>query len=216
MTEPDEQLPPAGAIDAALDTLGEQHPELPLPHHSVEPPHELSPVQRFDEVVDGWFDRLRGTEPADRVLYGLTELGDFGLIWLLLGFARGLRSEEDARAALRLAAALGVESVIINGMVKSQFKRERPVVQDERPHKLRIPLTTSFPSGHSSSAMMAATLITQRSSTRTKVAVFGLGGLVAATRIHVRIHHASDVVGGLAVGLALGAVGRKVFPLYRR
>jgi undecaprenyl-diphosphatase len=59
-------------------------------------------------------------------------------------------------------------------------------------------------------------LLAQRSSTPTKIALFSLGGLVAVSRIHVRIHHASDVVGGLAVGLGLGAVARKVLPLYRR
>lgn len=216
MTDPDQPLPPEGVIDAALEAFEERHPGIPLPHHQVEPPHELTPVQRFDEVVDRWFDRLRGTEPADRILYGLTELGDFGLIWLLLGFGRGLRSDDDARAALRLAVALGAESVLINGVVKSQFKRERPVTQEPRPHKMRIPLTTSFPSGHSSTAMVAGMLLTQRSSRATKAAVFGLGGLVAASRVHVRIHHASDVVGGLAVGLALGTVARRVWPLYRR
>jgi undecaprenyl-diphosphatase len=203
-------------IDAALEAFEATHPDLPLPHHAVEPPHELTPVARFDDVVDGWFDRLRGTEPADRIMYGLTELGDFGLIWLLIGWSRGLRSEADARAALRLTAALGVESVFINGLVKSQFKRERPVVQTPRPHKMRVPLTTSFPSGHSSTAMLAGLLLTQRSSAPTKVAIFGVGALVAASRIHVRIHHASDVVGGVAVGLTLGAVARRVWPLYRR
>jgi undecaprenyl-diphosphatase len=64
--------------------------------------------------------------------------------------------------------------------------------------------------------MVAGLLLTQKASPATKVAVFGLGGLVAASRIHVRIHHASDVVGGLAVGLALGTVLRKAWPLYRR
>ncbi|HEY6532037.1 MAG TPA: phosphatase PAP2 family protein [Acidimicrobiales bacterium] len=216
MTDPTEPLPPEGVIDAALEAFEAQHPDLHLPHHSIEPPHELSSIERFDAMVDGWFDRIRGTEPADRIMYGLTELGDFGLIWLLLAFAKGLRSDEDAWAAVKLTGILGFESVVVNGLVKSQFKRERPVVQAERPHKLRVPLTTSFPSGHSSSAMLAAMLLTQRSSRPTKVAVFGLGALVASTRIHVRIHHASDVVGGVAVGLVLGTVARKVFPLYRR
>jgi undecaprenyl-diphosphatase len=216
VTDQSEALPPEGVIDAALEAFEEQHPDLPLPHHTVEPPHELTPVQRFDEAVDRWFDRLRGTEPADRILYALTELGDFGLVWLLLGFARGLRSDDDARAAWRLAAALGAESVVINGLVKSQFKRERPVVQEPRPHRMRVPLTTSFPSGHSSTAMVAGMLLTQRGSRPFKLAVFGLGTLVAASRVHVRIHHASDVAGGLAVGLVLGTVGRAAWPLYRR
>ena len=215
-TTDDAPLPPEGRLDAALEHFGDRHPGVPLPHHQFEPPHELTTVDRFDEMVDGWFDRVRGTEPADRILYAITELGDFGLVWVLLAWLRGLRSEQDARAALRLTGVLAAESVIINGVVKNLFKRERPVTQGERPHRLRIPLTTSFPSGHSSTAMVAGVLLAQRSSRPTKVAIFGLGGLVAASRIHVRIHHASDVVGGLAVGLGLGAVARAVFPLYRR
>lgn len=182
----------------------------------TEPTRDLSVIDRFDERVDDFFDRFRGTEPTDRIIYALTELGDFGLIWVLLAFIRGLRSEEDGRAAWRLMAVLAAESVIINGIVKTQFKRERPVIQEARPHRLRIPLSTSFPSGHSSTAMVAGVLLAQKSSTPTKVALFGLGGLVAVSRIHVRIHHASDVAGGLAVGLGLGAIARAVFPLYRR
>jgi undecaprenyl-diphosphatase len=210
-----EALPPEGVIDAAIEALATSHPDMPLPHHELEPPHRLGPVHRFDDAVDRAFDRIRGTEPADRVLYGLTELGDFGLLWLLIGFTRGLRSDQHAMAAWRLAAVLGVESVVLNGVVKSQFKRERPVTQEVRPHKLRTPLTTSFPSGHASSAMVASLLLTQGSRRPAKVACFALGGLVAASRVHVRIHHASDVVGGLAIGTVMGLTLRKVFPLKR-
>lgn len=218
MTTPEQSdaLPPEGILDAAIDKIASEHPGLHLPRHELEPPHHVGAIDRFDHAVDQFFDRFRGTEPTDRIIYALTELGDFGLIWVLLAFARGLRSEEDARAAWRLAGALAVESVIINGLVKTQFKRERPVIQEKRPHKLRIPLSTSFPSGHSSTAMVAGVLLAQRSSKPTKVALFGLGGLVAVSRIHVRIHHASDVAGGLAVGLGLGVLARKVWPLYRR
>lgn len=218
MNTPDETepLPAEGLIDAAVEKLAADHPGLHLPHHEHLPPHEMGVIDRFDHRVNELFDRLRGKEPTDRIIYALTELGDFGLIWVLLAFVRGLRSEEDARAAWRLTAVLAAESVIINGLVKTQFKRERPVIQEPRPHRLRIPLSTSFPSGHSSTAMVAGVLLAQKSSTPTKVALFGLGGLVAVSRIHVRIHHASDVAGGLAVGLGLGAIARAVFPLYRR
>jgi undecaprenyl-diphosphatase len=40
----------------------------------------------------------------------------------------------------------------------------------------------------------------------------GLAAVVAASRIHVRIHHASDVLGGAAVGLALGVAVRRLWP----
>jgi undecaprenyl-diphosphatase len=39
-----------------------------------------------------------------------------------------------------------------------------------------------------------------------------LAGLVAASRVYVRMHHASDVVAGIAFGLGLGLVARRVIP----
>lgn len=170
----------------------------------------FAPIRRFDEVVDGSFDALRGNPVADRAFYAITELGDFGLVWLLLGAVRGLRSDDDADEFVRLAIAMGIESTVVNVGLKSLFKRERPVVQVPRPHKLRIPLTTSFPSGHATSAMVAATLLGE--GRRTAPLYYGLGLWVASSRVYVKIHHASDVAAGLVIGAALGRVIRRAWP----
>ena len=138
-------------------------------------------------------------------------MGDFSLIWHLLGAAKGVTSRRGTREATRLALALGAESALVNGAVKSAFRRERPLHEDDRPHGLRQPLTSSFPSGHASAAFMAATLLSERS--RVKPVWYGLAAIVAASRIHVRIHHASDVLVGAGVGLALGPAFRRVLPL---
>lgn len=185
-----------------------------LEAHSVHPPHDLGPVARIDASIDALLDRIRGTEPADRILYAITELGDFGLVWLLIGAARALRSDDDLREGVRLAACLAVESIVVNGAIKSAFKRERPVVEHERPYRIRIPLTTSFPSGHASSAMLAASLLSERS--RAKPAYYALAALVATSRAYVKIHHPSDVAGGVVLGLALGAVAKRAWPLPAR
>ena len=179
--------------------------------HDVPPPSVLSPVERFDRAVDRAFDRLRGTEPADRIFYSITELGDFGLIWLLLGASRAAASSRQIPNAIRIGTVLPIESVLVNGVIKSFFKRERPVVEAERPYKLRIPLTTSFPSGHSSSAAVAAVLLSDGS--RLTPVWWAAAGLVASSRVYVRIHHASDVVGGMAVGLVIGTIAKKAWPL---
>lgn len=177
--------------------------------HSVEAPHQLGPVARFDDAVDRAFDRLRGREPYDRIFYALTELGDFSLFWHLLAWARAVPDPNDLPSSVRLSAVLGIESVVVNGAFKSVFKRERPVIQVERPHRLRIPLTTSFPSGHASAAMVAAMLLSDDSNAWP--IYWALAVAMAASRIYVRIHHASDVVGGLAVGLTIGTVARRVW-----
>jgi undecaprenyl-diphosphatase len=90
------------------------------------------------------------------------------------------------------------------------FHRERPVHEEERPHDLRQPLTSSFPSGHASAAFMAATLLSERS--KTKPLWFGAAAVVAVSRLHVRIHHASDVLVGAGIGLTLGKVIKTLMP----
>ena len=168
-------------------------------------------VGRFDQRVDSAFDALRGRPAADRVFYAASELGDFSLIWLLLGALRGLRSERDRRAALRLAMGLGFESVLVNVIVKSFFRRVRPQVTVDRPRHLRIPRTSSFPSGHATSAFSAACLLAEGDSLWPLY--YAVAAVVAASRVHVKIHHASDVVAGVALGVVLGRVLRRVSPL---
>ncbi len=174
--------------------------------------HPLGPiVASLDDAVDRAWDHLRGNPALDRLFYTASELGDFSLIWHLLGTARGVTLRGGTREAARLALALGAESALVNGMVKSAFKRERPVQSGERPHNLRQPLTSSFPSGHASAAFLAATLLSERS--KVKPLWFGLAAIVATSRIHVRIHHASDVIVGAGIGLTLGRLIRRAAPL---
>ena len=123
----------------------------------------LSRVREFDDRVDCAFDALRGHKTADRLFYAASELGDFSLIWHLFGVARGLTSDRKANEAIRLSAVLAAESVLVNGVVKSFFRRRRPewVSETPRPHKLRRPRSSSFPSGHASAAFTAATLLAE-------------------------------------------------------
>lgn len=177
---------------------------LPLPYERR--------VAAFDAAADRQFDRLRGRRFADRVFYGASTVGDHGMIWLFLGALRGLRSNEHWPAAVRLGIGVGVESALVNLGIKSFFRRPRPVSEIVRPLRLRTPLTSSFPSGHATSAFMSAALLSD-GDRRMKPLYYALAVVVASSRIHVRIHHASDVVAGVLVGMGLGALGRRLFPL---
>ena len=161
-------------------------------------------IRHFDATVDGWFERIRSRAPADRLFYGASAVGDYSLVWHIAGTSQALRGDE--RKAIRLAVALGVESFVINGVVKSFFRRERPIWDQHRPHRLRRPRSSSFPSGHATSGFMAATILGAGRSAPVRLAWFGAATVVAASRVHVKIHHASDVVGGAAIGLGLGAL----------
>jgi len=168
-------------------------------------------VDVFDKRVDREFDRLRGKPLADRIFYGASALGDHGLIWLMLGALRGLRSEREWRAAVRVGAGVGIESAIVNLGIKSLFRRKRPAWELERPLHLRRPRTSSFPSGHATSAFTAAGLLSDQD--RLKPVYYVIAVVVAWSRVYVKIHHASDVVAGIVVGIGLGKLGKRLFPL---
>ena len=153
-------------------------------------------------------------QAADAVFYGLSSAADHGLLWFALGSVRAARKGDPA-IALRLGVALGVESAFTNGVVKSFFNARRPpdhFTHDEPlPYGMHRPITGSFPSGHAACAFMAASLLSQ--DTDDAPAWFALAALVAMSRVYVKMHHRRDVVAGAALGLALGAIGRRVIPL---
>jgi undecaprenyl-diphosphatase len=174
------------------------------------PPRADARVEAFDRQVDEWFEaHLRGRPWADRLFYSASALGDHGTIWLILAAVRGLRSEDGWRAAIRASAGIGIESILINGPVKSLFRRERPVRVGDHPLPLRVPRTSSFPSGHATSAFCAAALLSDGDPTWAPL-YYTLAVIVAWSRVHVKIHHASDVVAGIAIGVALGELSRHI------
>jgi undecaprenyl-diphosphatase len=174
--------------------------------------HIASRVHAIDLDVDRWIDRVRG--PAlDPVFYGLSSAADHGLLWLAVGAGRAARGG-DPRIALRLGAALGIESLLTNGPIKACFRRVRPAddhpPEGPLPYGMHRPISSSFPSGHAASAFTAAVLLAGGPATPLW---FALAATVAASRVYTRMHHASDVVAGAALGLALGAIARRLVPL---
>ncbi len=168
-------------------------------------------MARFDDGVDSAFDHLRGRPVADRVFYGASQLGDYSLLWLLLGGVKGMRSEHHWRASVRLATGVAIEFVLVNGLIKSLFRRRRPPSEADHPLKVRRPRTSSFPSGHATSAFASATLLAENDPLAPLY--YAAAVVVASSRVYVRLHHASDVAVGISIGLVLGRLGRRLMPL---
>lgn len=201
-------------VHAEATTVGEKPAfRSGEPSEVAETLDESGLIHGFDRRVDTLFERhLRGKPAIDRVMYTASELADFSLLWHLIGVARALRSDRDFSAGVRLSTALAVESTLVNGVIKSLVKRERPVAEFERPLHLRVPLTTSFPSGHASAALCAASLLSDGD--RLAPLYYLAAAITALSRVHVRIHHASDVVAGAALGLVLGRMVRRYWKLH--
>jgi undecaprenyl-diphosphatase len=159
----------------------------------------LAAVAALDRAVDRAVDHLRAPW-LDRVVYPLSSAADHSLLWHVCGVARTLVRNGDPADAVRFSLAMGIESVVTNGIVKSLVGRRRPHEYRavEFRHGLRRPVTSAFPSGHATAAFCAATLLGGGPGW------YAAAAAVAATRVYVRLHHASDVLAGAVVGLALG------------
>lgn len=168
-------------------------------------------VRLVDDAIDRVFDRWRGDAVADKVFYAASELADYSVGWHLLSGGSAILNPSLERHALRMSACLGVESLLVNGIIKPIFKRDRPDLIEGAP-ALRRPKTASFPSGHASSGVVAATMMSA-AIPQLRPLWWVLGGVVAASRIHTRMHHASDVAGGLIAGAVVAGVTKRVWPL---
>lgn len=194
-----------GQVDGLVDGLvdGELDGEFDAPSTNRS-------VAALDRWIDDRFEVLRGHPVADRVMYTATILGEDGRIWLAICALLALRPA-SRRRALRALVWLGIETVLVNGPIKRSFRRARPVALDSHAYVIRVQKTSSFPSGHSASSATVATILSEGS--RLAPVWWTIALTIAVSRVHVRDHHPSDVIGGLLVGAGLGMLGRRTGPL---
>jgi undecaprenyl-diphosphatase len=164
----------------------------------------------MDHRLDGVVARWRGRRSADAVAYVASALGDHGLIWLLIGLARGRSPGRRRTVAVRAIVFTGVVTPVVNAAVKSAVGRVRPDRRDDDPRSVRLPRSTSFPSGHALAAWCAATLLAEGDPYAPAYCV--VAAAVSLSRIHLRLHHASDVLAGTVLGISLGMLGRRCLP----
>lgn len=167
-------------------------------------------VDRFDQAADVFLERWRGHPVLDAVMTGATHAGEFSMIWHVSSLARGVATGRRDQV-VGLAIGLGIESLVVNQGLKRIFRRPRPTAEGDERFDIRRPLTSSFPSGHASAAAFAATTLIGWDGPRAAPLWGTMAAVVATSRPYVRIHHASDVIAGAAVGVAMGLVARQLF-----
>ena len=191
--------------------------DLPAPHRSqarggpLQGGRVAAPVHRWDAAVAARVARWPVT-PADRWLRRLSTVADRGALWVVVAGGLGLPPGRTPlrRAAVRGLASLGTTSLLVNLVLKRVFRRGRPDPAGIPAARAlaHAPGSASFPSGHAASAAAFATGVAVESPLAgALVAPLALG--VAWSRVHVGVHHPSDVVAGLAVGTAVALAGRR-------
>lgn len=156
-------------------------------------------------VLD-WMQSIR-TPVGDTVMTFITRLGDAGAVWLLLA-AVLLMIPRTRRSGVMLAAALCVDVVLCNGILKNLFGRIRPCdVNTSIQLLIPRPDDFSFPSGHTAASFAAVAALRMAGNKKLWKLALVLGVLIAFSRMYLYVHYPTDILGGMIAGGAAGVAG---------
>lgn len=154
---------------------------------------------------------------TDRVSDATTGFGGGSGVRVALGFlaAGYVFASSDLRETGREALEAGfITHLLGKWVLKPAFGRERPMLSGGETVFRPGTSNDSFPSGHATEAFSVASVIAMRSKGWVLPALaYTAAALVAFDRVNDRVHFASDVAAGAALG---AAVGRFIVGRHRR
>ncbi|MCB0876829.1 MAG: phosphatase PAP2 family protein [Solirubrobacterales bacterium] len=166
------------------------------------PARWLEDAERVDLALYAAIARTP-TPALDRAMSRLSRAADYSRISIV---SAGLLAAAGGRSGRRAAgmglASVGVAAAFFNLVVKPLSNRSRPDrIAEKVPiaRHVRMPSSTSFPSGHSATAFAFATGV-GRVMPPAAVPLHAVAALIAYSRVHTGVHYPGDVVAGAVSG----------------
>ena len=151
----------------------------------------------------------------DLFFQGLSLIGSFGIVWLLVAVAISGFSWSRPWLWTRVGAAILLAEGV-SGALKPAIERDRPPVSSPDPEPLlETPTTFSFPSGHATVSFACATVLAL-AVPRLRWPLFALAVLIAWSRVYVGVHYPGDVLAGAVLGVAIAIALRMLAGALRR
>ena len=150
-----------------------------------------------------------------------TLLYEKGIVAILLGLVLIL-FKKTRPIGICMIGAVGLGAIITNLTLKELVERTRPYLANETFRgyweylKVAGDAEFSFPSGHATASMAAATALFLTGKKKWSWVGFPVAILVAASRVYLIMHYTSDVLAGMLVGLFSGAVAYGITVLLYR
>ena len=133
----------------------------------------------------------------------ITALGNSGIVWVVAAIVL-LCTKKYRRYGVMLLVGLAAALLLGNLALKNLFARPRPCWLDSSVRLLIAdPTDYSFPSGHTLSSVIGATILT-RTDRRFGYAAIPLTALIAFSRLYLYVHFPSDVLAAAVLGVMIG------------
>ena len=176
--------------------------ESPAEPAASGPGRWLEDAERVDLALYAAIARTP-TPALDRAMSRLSRAADYSMLSVAsAGVLAATGGRTGRRAAAMGLASVGVAAAFFNLVVKPLSNRSRPDrIAEQVPiaRHVRMPTSTSFPSGHSATAFAFAAGV-GRVLPPAAVPLHALAAAVAYSRVHTGVHYPGDVVAGAVSG----------------
>ncbi len=162
-------------------------------------------IYAIDKAITDFIHFGLQNEIFDFLMPLITRLGDIGFIWIIISVVLVL-TKKYRRIGFTCILALILSTILTEGILKHLVERTRPLIVNpiETP-LIPIPVTFSFPSGHTG-ASVAVAFVLCKYLPRYKLGFITLAFLIAFSRIYLYVHYFFDVIGGVIVGITSGVL----------
>ena len=149
----------------------------------------------------------------DAPLRLVSDFANYSKPWFLVSGALAVfGGSQGRRAALTGLAAIGAASLVVNQPMKMAGARIRPDrhgIGVPQQRWVRMPSSTSFPSGHSASAAAFAVAVGDAMPALQRP-LGAAASVVAFSRVYTGVHYPGDVLVGATVGALAGRLTSRV------
>lgn len=162
-------------------------------------------IKAIDLNTIDFIRKYISNEVLDNIFPVITNLGEGGAIWIAISLGLIL-NRKYRKVGILVLLVLFTNYLIGDILIKNLIERERPFISIEGIEILvKAPNSFSFPSGHTSSAFAAATILSLYLKKYAPL-FFIMAALLGFSRIYLYVHYLSDVMAGMLLGIIVALI----------
>ena len=166
-------------------------------------------ITTIDFRILGFIQEKMRCKALDCIMPKISMLGNFGIIWIICVIMLiSSNKYEDTGEQITIGLIVGI--LLGNVLLKHIFARPRPCwVDRDKQLLIKEPKDYSFPSGHTLSSVISASVLIHTNLLLGMIAL-AICLLILFSRMYLFVHYPSDIFGGALLGIIIAEVVLKL------